>query len=104
MDARTHLERADPGHAPELTPEEARQGAKTGFMRRILTVSVVLAVIALIGAWLWTARPHPVVAQAGSPVAEAPPAPTDQPSLPQNLERATNPPTPAASRVTQPLP
>ena len=97
MDARTRLERADPNHGPEISPQDARQGAKTGFMRRVLTVSVVLAVIAMIGAWLWTSRPKPVVAPASSAAAQAP-------SLPQDQERATAPPTKAAPQTSQPLP
>jgi len=40
------------GH-PDLTAEEARQGATTGHMRWVLFVSLVLGVLALAGAIIW---------------------------------------------------
>jgi hypothetical protein len=97
MDARTRLERSDPDHGPELRPDEARQAVKTGFMRRVLTISTVLAVIALIGVWLWSDRPKPIVAPAASSAAQAP-------ALPQDQERATTPPTRAAPQTSPALP
>jgi hypothetical protein len=45
-----------PDGAAVLTPDDARQATKTGYMRRILTVSMGLAVVVLIGAWAWTAH------------------------------------------------
>jgi|GEM_PF-2676897 len=37
----------------ELPRTEARQGVALGHMRWVLRISVVLAVIGLVGAWLW---------------------------------------------------
>jgi hypothetical protein len=40
--------------APERTPEQARQGEKTGHMRYVLLVSTVAAIVILFGLYaLW---------------------------------------------------
>lgn len=45
----------------QMGAEKARQGMRTGYMRRVLTISVVLAVVAMLAAWLWIARPKTMV-------------------------------------------
>lgn len=46
------------GH-PELNTEQARQGASTGYMRRVLTISLMLGVMALAGAIAWFSGSSP---------------------------------------------
>jgi hypothetical protein len=89
-----------PAHGPDLNPDEARQAVKTGFMRRVLGVSVGLAVIALIAAWLWNDRQKPVRTPTAPAVSAAPQAPL----LPRDQQRATTPATPAGPQSSQPLP
>jgi hypothetical protein len=63
MDAINRTTRADfpatDGHQ-DIGAQDARQGANTGYLRRVLTVSLTLAVLAMVGAWLWFYRPAPV--------------------------------------------
>ena len=47
----------DRGADTHLGSQDARQGMTTGRMRRVLSISVVLAVLAILAAWLWIARP-----------------------------------------------
>jgi len=42
----------DGAKRPDLTPDEARQSVKTGHMRYVLGVSLTLAVIAMVIAFL----------------------------------------------------
>ena len=51
----------EPLGGEQIGSQDARQGMKTGYMRRVLTVSVVLAVVAMLAAWLWIARPKTMV-------------------------------------------
>jgi hypothetical protein len=48
----------EPHGGESIGSQDARQGMKTGYMRRVLTVSIVLAVVAMLAAWLWIARPR----------------------------------------------
>ena len=52
---------AEPQGGEHIGSQDARQGMKTGYMRRVLTVSLMLAVVAMLGAWLWIARPKTMV-------------------------------------------
>lgn len=84
--------RAGQDHGTQIEVEDARQGATTGYMRRVLTISVVLATLAMAGA-LWAfywAGPKSTV-KAGAP--EAPilqrdqtPAPTQPRKVPPSDE------------------
>jgi hypothetical protein len=47
------------GDGVEKTATEASQGAKTGYMRWVLVISLVLVVVALGGAWLVYSGSHP---------------------------------------------
>ena len=60
------------GH-PDIGAEDARQGARTGYMRRVLTVSLTLAVLVMVVLWFVFFRPTPPHPTAGaSPATVAP--------------------------------
>ncbi len=42
-----------------IAARDARQGVKTGHMRWVLVVSVILTVLVLLGAWFWASRAAP---------------------------------------------
>jgi hypothetical protein len=100
MDARTPRPcRDEPSHGPELNPDEARQAVKTGYMRRILGVSTLLAVVALVASWFLSER------RAAKPVARpAAVGATQAPILPRDQQTTTTQPEPAAPQSSQPLP
>jgi hypothetical protein len=106
MDARTPGVPLDPealqGH-PNIGAENARQGAKTGYMRRVLVVSTLLAAIALVGTWLWLSRTTPTTPTAMTAPAAAPATP-EGPVPPRDASPAPGAPTPAGPQSSQPLP
>ena len=85
----------------DVGAEDARQGQKTGYMRRVLSVSVMLAVIAMIGAWLWMARPTHEPSPAAAPVAASK---QEAPVLPQDKQSATTRPAQAGPQSSPELP
>lgn len=48
-----------PSDGPHLGTDEARQASRTGFMWRVLALSLVFGVLVVIGAWLWAEARHP---------------------------------------------
>jgi membrane protein YdbS with pleckstrin-like domain len=58
------------GDGAVKTPDEARQAVKTFHVRWVLVISLVLAVIAVGGAWLWYVSAQPDRAS-GAPEAVA---------------------------------
>jgi hypothetical protein len=48
---------SDPQGRTTLGTQDARQGMTTGHMRKVLQISLVLAAVAMLAAWLWIARP-----------------------------------------------
>jgi hypothetical protein len=76
-----------------LGTDEARQGARTGYMWRVLALSLLFGALVVLGAWIWNAASNPprppgqrgqvhVVAQpnAGPRPAAAPPDQVVRPS------------------------
>jgi hypothetical protein len=54
MTITTNSQNDRPSLSPEVIGEQdARQGMKTGHIRWVLAISVVLAIIALLAAWAW---------------------------------------------------
>jgi hypothetical protein len=52
-------ERPDPRPAREMVePDAARQSVKTGHLRWVLTVGLLLGVLALAGAYVWSEASH----------------------------------------------
>jgi hypothetical protein len=48
--------RHEPGHAAELTPDEARSAVKPGVVRYVLAISLWGAILGMALAWLFFAR------------------------------------------------
>lgn len=87
---------AAPGHATQIEAQDARQAMKTGYMRRVLAVSVVLAVLAMAAAfWAFHRSAPEPVAKVSAPQA---------PLLQRDQAPASTPPTNAAPQSSQPLP
>ena len=84
----------DQGVSPEqggqvIGSEDARGAMKTGHMRWVLAIGLILAVAALLGLWLWCPR-----APSMSPGSEAPraaPASTTQSAAPTATPNPTLP-------------
>ena len=77
------------GH-PDIGAEDARQGARTGYMRRVLTVSLTLAALAMVVVWFVFFRPTPPTRHSAAGASPATLGPTSN--------AAANPATPVAGQ------
>lgn len=83
MNATQRMARTGPAQTEDpidIGAENARQGARTGYMRRVLSVSLTLAVLAMVVLWFVFFRPTPPAPHATANPTPATLAPNTNPA------------------------